>query len=215
MQDPVKSSFSSLQLDNMSCDVLESGCAKSVQIPSRQSIDYGYDSMLSCTTISSSVSSKDSFVFSQPSTPVKQPTQPTIQLNSSIHNHSYVADVNGMYLATIRNESAAFQPSCSSTYQSPFKLGCSSFSHYSASNSNSPVKMFAQSPKFLNTDSYLSERDGFKAKLLRSPAFKLNSTGMQHERPSVKSFSSRFEVSAQQHSSFGYVYQSTKACLKS
>jgi hypothetical protein len=169
----------------------------------RQSLDFGYESLLSSASFNMSknepashnVTASD-YNFSQPSTPVKKMTA-TIQSattpNRNIlfplsHPSTYVADVNGMYLASV-----------SSSYQSPYKLSSSSsFSQFSASSSNSPINKLTQSPKFvLNTDSYINEKDDVKTKLLRSPAFKLTCSNSKKpyctsERPVVRSFSSRF-----------------------
>ena len=172
----------------------------------RQSLDFGYESLLSSTSFnisklepaSHNVTTSD-YNFSQPSTPVKkmpiQMATATTPNNRNLlyptsHPSSYVADVNGMYLASV-----------SSSYQSPYKLSCSSssFSQFSASSSNSPINnKLTQSPKFvLNTDSYINERDDVKTKLLRSPAFKLTNSSSKNgyctiEKPVVRSFSSRF-----------------------
>jgi hypothetical protein len=166
----------------------------------RQSLDYGYESLLSSASFNISKlepashnATTSDFNFSQPSTPVKKMTssiQSATTPNRNLlfppsHPSTYVADVSGMYLASV-----------SSSYQSPYKL--SSSSSFSASSSNSPINKLTQSPKFvLNTDSYINERNDVKAKLLRSPAFKLNYSNSKNsysisERPVVRSFNSRF-----------------------
>ena len=205
--------------------------------------DSGYDSLLLYSSItsggggslSSSVStsflasdaSNSSSLFSQPSTPVKQQPKTGGGMLFSRHNtsnspdlkHQYVADINAFYLASLRSPaktaSAASVHGASDKFAQAFKSSCN-FADFSASNSASPVKL-SDSPKFVNPDDFLRERDTITSKLLRSPAFKLQpqqpsscfsmfspqrslvngqfeveASSSSSSRPFIKSFSSRF-----------------------
>lgn len=150
----------------------------------------GYDSLLATSANSTSFfqnsiineSSNDSSLFSLPTTPVKSSTKTQSKLIHNGNNCSttpdfkqqYIADINGMYFKTIR-----------SSYDSS--------DNYSSSQSQSP-KVFSA-----NNEAYIHSRDHISSKLLRSPAFKLESSYSPQqplyqpiERPSIKSFSSRF-----------------------
>jgi hypothetical protein len=137
-----------------------------------------------------------------------------------------VADVDAIYFKSIRisakKNSPGDQESMPSSISSlslasfagasPFKSTMhhagSHFNHFSASASNSPIKL-TQSPKFVrNTpEDYLHERASMCSKLLRSPAFKqcniaqptdnVNaSTSTPPYRPEVSSFQSRFQFNS-------------------
>ena len=153
-------------------------------------------------------------IFSQPCTPVKSQHAP--QSSSSVfygcnlartpdHKNEMVADVSSYYFASIR--ASANKTLNETTTIQQQQQQHSNFSHYSASNSNSPIKFnyTCQSPKFMpHADHYVNHRDGLTSKLLRSPAFKLNqsparfnfppSFSEQQQPPVIKSFSSRFEA---------------------
>jgi hypothetical protein len=118
--------------------------------------------------------SNDSSVFSVPTTPAKR-TANTKLIRGAANcsttpdfKQQYVADVNGYYFKSIRSsyDSTASDSGPSSQSQSP--------SRYSA-----------------DADLFVSTRDTMSAKLLRSPAFKVDA-GFSGQRPSVKSFSERF-----------------------
>jgi len=179
------------------CDKFEMSAHK------RYSIDAGYESMLSSTSFCSNnthmnaVSGMDTGLFpSQPTTPVKSAN---IQFNSAKtpdHRQQFVADVDGMYLASIRSNKTEATSPIKSNFVNNFS--------YTASNSNSPVIKLPNSPKF-HTDNFIHERDTFNSKLLRSPAFKLNPT-CAYSSPSrvnpsipeqphvIRPFSSRFAI---------------------
>lgn len=137
----------------------------------RNSFDAGYESLLSQSSFVCNQSRIESSIFSAPSTPVKHQQ---IQVNCNQSSTSpdlkqqYVADVNSIYFASLRNES----------FLSPIK----------GLTMRSPLK----SPKL---DQYVQQRDNFASKLLRSPAFKpsnIISPGDQCQ-PQIKSFAARFE----------------------
>lgn len=199
--------------------------------------DSGYDSLLHyssagggslsssvCTSFLASDSSNSSSLFSQPSTPVKQLKNGGGMLFTR-HNtttspdlkHQYVADINAFYLASLRSPAktttlTTTMAASESKFAQAFKSSCN-FADFSASNSASPVKL-SDSPKIVNPDDFVRERDTITSKLLRSPAFKLQqqqpsscfsmfspqrslaASGGQFEeasgRPFIKSFSSRF-----------------------
>lgn len=174
----------------------------------RESIDSAYDSILltshssptsSFSTYSSTNSQLDYFnsdtnsngssLFSHPSTPVKSAFIFTSNNVSTTPDfkQQYVADINSFYFASIRQSSVASSSTTSSaaistcsSYTSPFKTACSAAS--------SPAKY----------DSFIQKRDTISSKLLRSPAFKLDSPSRHHPydspvKPYIKSFSSRFQ----------------------
>jgi hypothetical protein len=166
--------------------------------------------------IYSSDDSNGCALFSQPSTPVKSLSQSSHVYHgcnlarTPDHKHELVADVGSYYFASIR-ASANKTLNETTTKQSS---ATSNFSHYSASNSNSPIKFnynYATSPKFVppNPDNYVTHRDGLSSKLLRSPAFKIANSPASTSKsrfnfppnftettapPVIKSFSSRFEA---------------------
>lgn len=137
----------------------------------------GYESLLATSSTSfSNNDSNDSHIFSVPSSPVKTPSKFVFSGNNASTTPDFkqqvVADVNGFYFKTIRSSYGDSSP----------------LDHYSSSANS----------RFSDTD-YVSTRDNFNTKLLRSPAFKLESSNSpkqcanyQPERPSIKSFSSRF-----------------------
>lgn len=137
----------------------------------RNSFDAGYESLLSQSSFVSNQSRIETSIFSAPSTPVKH-SQILINCNHSSTSpdlkQQYVADVNSIYFASLRNES----------FLSPIK----------GSMTCSPLK----SPKL---DQYVQQRDNFASKLLRSPAFKPSNiiTPSDECQPQIKSFTSRFE----------------------
>ena len=174
----------------------------------RESIDSAYDSILFTSHNSPSSSSSfyqnsqnsdffsldtnsngSSLYNSHPTTPVKSSFIFTSNNTSTTPDlkQQYVADINSFYFASIRQSSVASsittsisgtQSTCSS-YTSPFK---------SCSSTNSPAKY----------DAFIHKRDTISSKLLRSPAFKLDSPARHHpyespSKPYVRSFSSRFQ----------------------
>lgn len=149
----------------------------------------GYESLLATSANSNSFfqnsnindSSNDS-LFSLPTTPVKSASKFIYNGNNCSttpdFKQQYVADINSFYFKSIRS------------------------SYDSSSNDNYPSSQ-SQSPKVssfnANVESYMHTRDHMSSKLLRSPAFKIeNNYSPQQpsyqpiERPSIKSFSSRF-----------------------
>lgn len=168
----------------------------------QQHAESGYDSLLATSSLSFSNSyliasdasnaSSDSSLFSQPSTPAKS-TPPVLTNHSASftfngNNSStspdfkqqYVADINSFYFKSLRSGGGSESSSYSNSSE-PFLSSCS----------QSPSKYCP------TTDSYIHKRDTFNSKLLRSPAFKLEQSPtpalhFQTERPSIKSFSSRF-----------------------
>ena len=124
--------------------------------------------------------SNDSSVFSVPTTPAKRTAglaRSATKLIRGAANCSttpdfkqqYVADVNGYYFKSIR-----------SSYDSTASDSCPS------SQSQSPSQYSA------DADLFVSTRDTMSAKLLRSPAFKIDAGFSPRQPPSVKSFSERF-----------------------
>lgn len=171
----------------------------------RNSIDSGYDSLLSTSSLSyscsltSNSSASSSVMASQPSTPLKTSAAASGGLIMSSNNSTttpdlrqkYIADVNSMYLASIRADSGFASP-----IKGAYSSSSSSFGNYSASCSNSPViHSGVKSPKF-EYESYINQRDNFNSKLLKSPAFKLNPTVTNRATPAVviKSFSTRLQL---------------------
>lgn len=171
----------------------------------RASIDSAYDSFLLSSQLNSPSSasfysnsinqnitdyytdaySSSSHVFSQPTTPVKSPGFIYSGNNSSTtpdFKQQYVADINSFYFASIRSTGTTATPSTCSSYTSPYK----------SSLSNSPSKY---------DSSFVHKRDNLSSKLLRSPAFKLESPYSSHQhqlettpnKPTIKSFNSRFQ----------------------
>lgn len=151
----------------------------------------GYDSLLA-TSVNSfyqNHDSNDSNLFSLPSTPVKSAAAAKFIYNGNNcsttpdFKQQFIADINGLYFKTIRGGG-----SCTNSPQSD------QFS--SSSQSQSPKSSFCP-----NMDSNLYTRDTLTSKLLRSPAFKIEQSPLQVsyqpiERPSIKSFSSRFTEAA-------------------
>lgn len=160
----------------------------------------GYESMLATSVNSTSFfsshytsnnDSNDSSLFSLPTTPAKRAPSAARSATKVIFSGSncsttpdfkqqYVADVNSYYFKSIR-----------SSYDS----SSSSSDHYPSSQSQSPKQSYYNA----NADAYVSTRDTMNTKLLRSPAFKIDTGFSPHqaqyqpiERPSIKSFSSRF-----------------------
>ena len=153
----------------------------------RNSIDYGYESMLFSSSagssfhssVHSSVSLSPSMVdFSQPSTPVKNFTTTTSNSNNNNNNNMsnssskrFSADINGIYLATLRSDaSPAFK------YQQQHQQQQQQHHGYFStitSASNSPTHKTSAASA---ADTYLTEHDTFNKNLLRSPAFKASSS---------------------------------------
>lgn len=152
-----------------------------------QSSNYFTDALSSSSSVSSS-----SHLFSQPTTPIKSSGFIYNGNNSSTtpdFKQQYVADINSYYFASIRSTgNCSATPSNCSSYTSPYK----------SSLSNSPSKY--------DSSSFVHKRDTISNKLLRSPAFKLESPYSSHyhhhhqqqlettpTKPTIKSFSSRFQ----------------------
>jgi len=146
----------------------------------------GYDSLLATSANSTNFfhtsNSNDSSLFSLPTTPAK--TSAKFIYNGSNcsttpdFKQQYVADVSGYYFKSIR-----------SSYDSSPSSDQYSVSQSPKSNSGSYCA---------EVDSYVTKRDNITAKLLRSPAFKLEShfspAYQAIDRPSIKSFSSRLSA---------------------
>ncbi len=148
----------------------------------------GYESLLATSANSSNFfpnsNSNDSSLFSLPTTPVKKSAKFIFNGNNCSttpdFKQQYVADVSGYYFKSIRS---SYDSSPSSDQYSVSQSPKSNTGSYCAS-----------------IDSYVTKRDNITSKLLRSPAFKLenhfspnNNLAYQPiERPSIKSFSSRF-----------------------
>jgi hypothetical protein len=203
-------------------------------------VDSGYESFLHTSSISlsaynlsngnfsssnSSNESTNTSLFSQPSTPVKGSFVANYSLSYNGNNTAttpdfkqLVADVEGLYYAYVRPSAPNTGVSCGKTTKtasipsaakSKRYSNASSFD-YSTSNSNSPIRII-NSPKFINTEDYVYERDSLKLKLLRSPSFKLDSTihsnsyhpynrlnsSGDNKKPFVRSFISRLKSSSE------------------
>lgn len=184
------------------------------------SIDAGYESLLSTSSsvysYSSSMSSSSSSHFSlssnsepsEPTTPVKSSTATSttaasLYLNSNNSaitpdlKKTYIADVNAIYLASIKSGTSSNNGSHhhhDSLYSSPVKSSFT-FNYSSSSSSNSPIQFGKQSPKF---ESFITQRDNFNSKLLKSPAFKLDGRFSPYKSdtspPTIRSFKSRFQA---------------------
>jgi hypothetical protein len=155
--------------------------AKKIDPSNTSSYDIGYDSLLSTSANSTcsflhhhhhhhsntmllSTSTQHDSVLDKATTPDKTEMHGfTFQFSASKSpdlKHSYVADVDSIYLASIKSATAS---------NSESSLSLSSLS------TASPFKSTSNSPKFIQpTSTFISERDNFKSKLLRSPAFKIN-----------------------------------------
>jgi len=156
--------------------------------PSSSSFSFQSSSYYTDTSSSSSSSSSAaSHLFSHPTTPVKSSGSFIYNGNNSSttpdFKQQYVADINSYYFASIRSTGTTATPSTCSSYTSPYK----------SSLSNSPSKY---------DTSFVHKRDTISNKLLRSPAFKLDSPYSSHyhqidtapTKPTIKSFSSRFQA---------------------
>ena len=158
-----------------------------------------YSSVVDDTSNSASSSSNSNSnpIFSQPTTPVKTASFKFNSATTPDFKQQYIADVNSFYFASIHRSST--KPSVE-IIESPIKhrIQKSNFGEFSASTSNSPIQFAANSPKFvLNPGDFINQRDTFNSKLLRSPAFKLNSAHpYQPAKPAIRSFSSRLESNA-------------------
>lgn len=169
----------------------------------RFSIDSGYDSILSQSSLclSSSSSTSVANTSNNPSplrsllnTPIKTPKKTTPPPPHQTPDRLSV-DMNGLYLASIRSQT---KKSAEPTTTSPIRS--SHFFNYSASNSNSPVCTSAKkSPKFVNSDAFLYECSDHSmriSKLLKSPSGFSPHHQILTDRPAsftnnVRSFTSR------------------------
>ena len=143
------------------------------------SYESGYESLL-CYNSSFLDSSASNSLHSQPTTPSK-----TQQHEQQQQQQQYVADINAFYFASLKSPAKSNAP-FSSVAQSPAKL------------------LTSPAGKLLNPDDFIRERDTFKSKLLRSPAFKSpynNNNSFGGERANeevvpvvVKSFTSRLSA---------------------
>jgi hypothetical protein len=113
---------------------------------------------------------------------------------------SYIADVNSIYLASIKANSSNNQQQQQQQHDSFYSPVKSSFTfNYSASSSsNSPVLQQTRSPA--RFDTFIKQRDNFNSKLLKSPAAfsprfsPYASNNSNHCPGTIRSFSSRLNT---------------------
>lgn len=152
------------------------------QLVNRRSTDSGYDSILLLSHSSSSSSRSPTMSSSSlANTPVKTPSKYSTVHQTTQHTpNRLTADMNGLYLASIRNQQMLLTTS-------PVRSSVNHhFFNYSTSNSNSP--------KF---DSFLNEKSDESvrvSKLLKSPARFSGVSASELPSPlKVRTFASRLK----------------------
>lgn len=199
-------------------------CVMDLDEPNRMSssIDAGYESFSSSINSSLDSSSNRSslggndVIMAPPvaRTPLKTARFAANLFNTSTTppptNKEYAADINSMYLASIRSFNSSTMSdslswSSNSSSCSPYRShNVSHFRNFStslSSASSSPIAVApSQSPGKFLADNYLYERDSFNKKLLRSPAFKVTTSSYidsSPAKPVISSFTERLKLDSQ------------------